>query len=562
MNQVQDQEELKIESQLSISFFSKIAQSVENELNQLVNKSTCLEYPYSGVEVDPIKATQLFQKFITVLEKELTNWVQGYSSMRWLWMLRRLPPHIFVGEVASYDQLLAEVMSAQSRKKEAYLRSANSNIYDVSGATPKRLARFCAGIQYLSRVHSYLRNAGKGASFIFYQDRFPRNIPDKDLEQAAELYDQRVLDGGMLLLSRGGTKLAEDKSGSPELLYVIGCEQQYVPVSNHLMQDIGYEHPSSTQWVLRVRFLPRFVSIALLRELQAGLPSEVSIWSSEATIIARLLRIASAYVDEHQAGYVSLLTRGYLLMPKSKFVDIADEWLTVEDPWLDETFTDQLISSSGNDFLEALKALQGNSYPLKAGPIIRTEQDIICLDLFAASQYFEHILEYPDSKGKIANNRSGHFEKAVQKTIDQSKWKPKHEVAALRGRTLRLSNQNITDIDSIGENDGKLLIVDCKSVIYNSDYDIGDYKIVRNTESEIVKKTQKWQTNKEFFKENPVGDNYDFSGYSDIIAIVCTPTVVFVPIGIATEETETGLRTVSTLNELEKWLGTSANMKD
>jgi hypothetical protein len=55
-------------------------------------------------------------------------------------------------------------------------------------------------------------------------------------------------------------------------------------------------------------------------------------------------------------------------------------------------------------------------------------------------------------------------------------------------------------------------------------------------------------------KKYPVGDNFDFSAYSDILAVVCTPSIFFVPIGIATDEIDPHLRTVSSLGELENWL--------
>ena len=175
-------------------------------------------------------------------------------------------------------------------------------------------------------------------------------------------------------------------------------------------------------------------------------------------------------------------------MPIEKFLGLANILLEENDAWISDTFDNKLILQSGYDFLEAIEVLQGVSYPLKPGPIIRRENNVICLDLFAASQFLNHSLEYPNLQGEVANIRAFHFEKIVQETVDLSLWRPKAEIKELKGRILRLNNHNITDIDCIGENNSRLLIIDCMSLVYNSKYDIGDFKTVRNVQSAILKK--------------------------------------------------------------------------
>jgi hypothetical protein len=51
------------------------------------------------------------------------------------------------------------------------------------------------------------------------------------------------------------------------------------------------------------------------------------------------------------------------------------------------------------------------------------------------------------------------------------------------------------------------------------------------------------------------GDNFDFSKFSKIIPVVCTPAKVYVPIGLATAEVQQGLRAASSVAELAAWLG-------
>jgi hypothetical protein len=53
---------------------------------------------------------------------------------------------------------------------------------------------------------------------------------------------------------------------------------------------------------------------------------------------------------------------------------------------------------------------------------------------------------------------------------------------------------------------------------------------------------------------NPRGDNYDFSWFAEIIAVVCTPSVFYVPMGIATEFVADRLFRVSSVGELSEFV--------
>ena len=53
---------------------------------------------------------------------------------------------------------------------------------------------------------------------------------------------------------------------------------------------------------------------------------------------------------------------------------------------------------------------------------------------------------------------------------------------------------------------------------------------------------------------HPRGDNYDFTGTSRFLGVVCTPNVVWVPLGPATAAAAPGLRAASSLEELKRWL--------
>ena len=124
----------------------------------------------------------------------------------------------------------------------------------------------------------------------------------------------------------------------------------------------------------------------------------------------------------------------------------------------------------------------------------------------------------------------------------------------LRRRVLRYQGKRVTDIDAIGAKGNKLLVVSCKSLLY-AEYEIADYKILRNASEALQKAVMEWKRFCEFFKENPVGDNYDFTAYEDIVGLVCTPGVIYTSLGPATEMCKEGLYTAVSISELRTWLG-------
>jgi hypothetical protein len=507
--------------------------NVFDELSQIINKSIYSPNKIDNLsKIDPIESTRILKESAILVERELVEWSQGYSALRWLWMIRRLPRYIFTGNLSStgsYDRALAEIISAKSKKTSSGLRISNNEIhYDLHGATPGRLAKFCGGVRYLSHLHSCLRWAGKGAEFKFPKNKAPEIIAEKELEKAVELYDFRWVNQG-LPFSRGGTKLVDIVTTLPSyediIFRVDPTSHQYVDIPSDVLQSFGESYPQGSYLNLGVRFVVTPFSLAPLKKLQKDqILLRDKGWANDVGLLLLLFRVAAVYLEEHRAGHFSLLTRGYLLIPRSKFIKIADIFLEASNSWVHEILESKYNPSSGISFLESLGSLEGSLHPLNPGPIIRAEKDCVCLDLVAATQRLENSLEYPSTEGAVANSRASHFEYSVQELIDSSQWKPRSEIAALRGRTLRFKREKITDIDSIGEKDGRLLIIDCKSLIYNSRYDAGDFQSVRNAQSQIIGKVEKWQTIRGRLKKYPVGDNFDFSVYSDILAVVCTPS--------------------------------------
>jgi len=89
--------------------------------------------------------------------------------------------------------------------------------------------------------------------------------------------------------------------------------------------------------------------------------------------------------------------------------------------------------------------------------------------------------------------------------------------------------------------------------------DAGDYTEVRNAATYLVDAAAQWIQIKTLFQSNPVGDNYDFSQFKEIISPVCTPSVFYVPIGIARAWIAEGLFQVSSIDELSEFVMRSSD---
>lgn len=172
-----------------------------------------------------------------------------------------------------------------------------------------------------------------------------------------------------------------------------------------------------------------------------------------------------------------------------------------------------------------------------------------------ATSLLHQMLEFRAAGGGEAGNlRAGHFEAAVQAIIDDSPWAPPPELREKVGKNVRFQSQTKTDLDAIGARGNALLLVQCKNRVYSGEYDVGDHRAVRQGVQLVRDAVSDWASFGEFIREHPSFDNFDFSKYSEITCVVCTPHVVYVPIGPATAFVASELRAAVSVLELQAWL--------
>lgn len=495
-----------------------------------------------------------------LVEQELIKWASGYNQLQWLWYLRRLPPHIFQGTLAttfSYDSSLAEVLSEYGNTNTTAKSSPGRAVsYKIDDSVVRRVVKFCAGIILLSQIQVLLRLAGKGSLFSFEASRIsalPDARPSVEILQSIRLFDKRTA-AGSGFLNRTGTVITSDQELDEEeissIFVITRAEQPFWGrvatgrlVREHAELEVLYN------------FLPSIVSVEQLKILNSD-PRLINFdWiQSEVGALFILVIVSIAFYLHLDNAPVTLGQYGYCLMDLEMFKITVDERITEARSIVQQLTLSSNLPTTSADLLRTLETCSGSIWPLRFGSPLRRDGELICVDLYAATARLNSLLEFPHVQGKIANARAAHFELAAQALIDDSPWRPGKDLTQLRGRKLRYENQDVTDIDAIGEYNGTLLMVSCKSVIYSSAYDAGEYAVVKNKSDMINLAVTHWEGKRDFFVKHTIGANYDFRNYQRLLAVVCTPWPVYVSIGPATREIAPHLLAATSLYELGQWL--------
>jgi hypothetical protein len=206
-----------------------------------------------------------------------------------------------------------------------------------------------------------------------------------------------------------------------------------------------------------------------------------------------------------------------------------------------------------------MERLEIRAHPLLPGVILGDKKWII-VDHANVQNRLEKMLQFPTLGGITGNQRGFHFEEAIQSYIDASSWMPSDELRAMRQvHLIRRGDSRqdmITDIDAVGESGDTLLIISCKAIIFSVGQDIGEYYALKNARLRLDEAVLKWQVVKAELLESPIGQNYNFSRYSKIIAIVCTPNVVYTESELSLSYEISNLRKAATAPEFIDWLNT------
>lgn len=501
-------------------------------------------------------AATYLQSFIPLVEADLLAQHDGYGPVRWLWYLRRAPDLLFEGTYGTtlgYDRALAEAISSFFTVSDIS-DSINRVSFRVDEAAFRHLARYVGRIKLLSQLHMLYRRAGKGATLDVSQPIFTADSSDS-VAHAIEIYDQRhdrseelTFPGlGLALPAPDVRTLASSGTpGDPVALLSMPC-------SPSTTAPVTFPNGNGELTVVtaRVRHVIRAQKLSAI--LRPFADSEAPDYLENIAALVELLMLVPAICSKAPWALSSIVQYGYAFVDEGSLRAIIDRELPPIASQLSSLTHSHMWPQRFDELFEALQAVTATSWPLSSGSVLRRFNGRVLIDTTCASQALLSRTELGRSP-LHGNPRALLFERQCQTAIDSTHWAPAPSISNLRGRTLRRNGLALTDIDAIGANGGSLLIVSCKSIIYDRAYDRGDFRVVRNIQTTVDDAVATWESILADLRSSPTGDNFDFSEFNQIIGVVCTPFVAYSDNAQSLSFAQPKLRTCVSLQELVTWL--------
>lgn len=507
-----------------------------------------------GVDVAPTLTDNYLQHCHDLVCKMLADECRSISTTHWLWLLRRVPDHFFQKRVTSargagFNRNLAEIISAVGGARTSRVPPQNG-AYPHDPQIIDSLLRLIAGVNLLANIEWLIRSNGRGVRLVFSGGELPVTRETEDDKLAFDRYWSRIEESGSRFLARGGTDFGVEVFNE----MVTGALATVGRVSSHFIRT-GGAHPAGRETTYRVlkSYHPQLFSLSKMTYLLRDM-SGISSWPRpDFWTLLLVLRLAALIFWDFQPPWSQLLQFGYVSIDYDHLVELFDNrWpQAIED--LGKQFPNAAFPRNAESLCRELAAQRPVIRPTRPLPVLRIDHNLAILDVAAGTSALEVGADFTADHGVLANLRASHFERVIQGVIDETGWCPSAKLRKLRGRTLRINGQAITDIDAIACRDGKLLLVSCKSMIYTLEHDLGRYNAVRNLSSTVEAASAAAVKVSEILRRARRGDNFDLSGCSMLDVVVCTPFVVYVRNGAATEPIMPGLPRAVSIRELRRF---------
>jgi hypothetical protein len=524
---------------------ARVRRQVFNDFDYELGK--CVPRPLATDATGPQLAEYLHE-CRKVVEDLISERSSGYSACRWLFYLRRLPNQSFPSYQGGLDPYKIALSEAITGRIARALNDPDPLDYPLHEPVLNRVLRFSQEILYLVNLHAALHQVAKDVPFRFERSAIPIPRPSSATSKALWLFDWRVGSFDQKPLARLGTEVhgaaSTDRVSNVFALVPRREKTEWVrtPESPHDQMD-----PPQ----IVANYGIQVFDFAELGQLISDRRIDSPLYSDEAGALLVILRIAAEMFSDPSFSR-PLLEVGYIPMNKTTFFDVVSPLFDDAEHAVHSTIPNLRVPNSKETLLRELEEMRGSPWPILPGPVVRSCREIIYLDLASATMRLNQAFEFPRVAGAQANARAEHFETSVQSVVDRSRWADSR-TRPLQGRTLRYQGKPLTDIDAIGSREDKLLLISCKSVLY-AEYDTADYRVLRNAADVVQRAVVTWNEVCSFLRDKRVGDNYDFSEYHDIVGVICTPVVVYVPLGLATARVAEGLLAAVSISELRVWL--------
>lgn len=507
------------------------------------------------------EAASYLEDLIEITTREIISRHEKYSSLRWLWYLRRLPDVVFAGQyntTIAYDRALAEVITGHFHEDEK-LGESTSLTYPINPSVFRQINRFVGRVKFLSMLHVLYRRVGKGLELDTTKPILDYKI-NPEIESAIKQYDLRHDNSFEFQGSRLGLANLNIDSAISEPTKDFSSAYLFFEISPRVEVPIPYIDGSTLRMGLGyANYVPSVLEVKkIVNPMPIKFQKEFYLDNVSALIQLHLMLPSMLHTYPMLLGRI--LQVGYFSINENLLKKLFNKHLETVNKYLTKNSAVNVYPKTYEAWIDKIHKTPTNTWPLKVGKITRRIQSQIILDIVASTRALIQNIQL-DRSPLLGNARAALFEKECQQIINSSSWKPSSDFEEIRGKTLRKNSLQITDIDSIGSKGSVLLMVSCKSIIYDDEYDKGSYRVVKNIQSTIDEAVSYWDGIVNFFKNNPVGDNYDFSSFENIIGIVCTPFVAYSSNQFTYREIRPDLQACISSGELSEWLESDIKIK-
>ncbi|NYH12264.1 hypothetical protein [Pseudomonas moraviensis] len=536
------------------------------------------------------ESSTFFAQCVQVLEAEFERDLNAYSTMRWIYYLRRVPNVFFDGKLSSTGaniRALSEVYANRSQTVETANWGTDGFVFPTDVSTLEHISRLMAFIMLISDLQLGFRFACKGFDYRFHsndnrkalrgrllggevfapltnmQSPLPQPVLNPTLAAAVKVYDQRrdYTADTFLSIAMGQVGLAQGRA-SPENNEFIDIARAFWGLHEDRKfspQKLLEGHPNAAIYGAEGKVLTRFgptdLDLARLFELYR-LPAMAGISIAPNSALCLLIvLLGGRLLQTRRFSCLRVMEVGYFIVDDIEWVEAGEK----EYANVCEEIKQQLPQFQAPEnfaaFTNSCLAFKGEVWPLAHGAPVKITGDYVCIDMWAASMGFLSWLQFPRAQGQIANARALEFEHLVQEVIDNSHWGDE-SIRAIRQKELRIHGRALTDIDAIGAYNGTLLLVSCKSIPYTREYDQGTHNAIRNAAFTVDRGVDYWVGIIDLLNAQRTGDNFDFSDFTQIVGVVCTPFTAYTSHSKSLEMSIGRLRWSSSLDELINFLKT------
>jgi hypothetical protein len=480
----------------------------------------------------------------TELERRAFAIAQEVSSAEWLFFLRRCP-RLFSGyEVlgSGYLTSIAESISALSMKPSRTSEAALPRVaYSIEPSLIGSLHRIGGASYLLGNLQNVLRCAGKGSVIKSRITAFPVPLPDPELDAMTALWDERMRASGFDFLAQAG-QYSHKLHDVPE-----PTDIDVVPLTNR--SNTGRFSLSP----FPIGSIPTLTDPKLPADLRFPTEALDLIVFLVSSSLFRLVEDddTRSQIEQFEQTGLRFVLRHQALEELGLTLDL------IRSHRFGTCIPAELDLGTPEQILGRIIDHEVRVWPPSMGPAVREAADgLLVEDLWAATHRLQRALARPAEMagGRHANEWSAHFEAVIQDAIDATAWKPSPAVATLRGRHLRIGGRRIGEIDAIGELAHRLLVVSCKCIPFSEEWVRGEYNAVRNVASAIDEAVTNWSGLLNKLRATPEGDNYELSGFTDLVGVVVLPSLPWTPTAESVAEVAPGLRAAVNAYELDRWI--------